>query len=1122
MNALEAAQELQRRASNPASHVWVSASAGSGKTTVLVARLLRLLLGDDATPATPPHRILCLTYTKAAAMEMRVRLEQILSEWATVKATTLEKRLHQLTNTPPTQKIIARARALFANISDRPEGMRIQTIHAFCQSILARFPIESGISPGFTALDEYQAAPFMARALEMAWHGEPTSAWRTAKTWLGERYSVNTLRSFLPKLLRAWPDIATTIVQAGGEDNYWRACFTALNVTENPDALWHGIFLDENLPLEFLRAWLACAPNEKLAAFLHATPPQRAVQRESYLQLFLTLEYEPRKKLFVKAIAEKLGGPQNAAAAQAEQARLMRALDKIKDQKLATASAAMGLLTARVSTAYTTIKAEQNALDFSDLITHTRDLLVLPGMGEWVHYRLDGGIDHILVDEAQDTAPEQWQIIRTLAAEFFTGLGRTDWPRSLFVVGDPKQSIYSFQGANADLFHALEIDFAAHAQAAQSEFALVPLSHSFRTAANVLKIIDSVFNTPQQQRALHGAEQAVQHFSIHENRIGAVHVYPTITAQPKSKPLGLIIAERETKDSHNAHLAAQIARTIADWLAEGRMLSGENRRLRASDILILLQQRTTLADQLLHALRAAGVPSAGNDRLRLLDAAAVQDLLCFCQFLLLPTDDLNLAQLLRSPFINMNETTLGDIALSRQKDESLWHVISAHSSADYLKNCLARADYESAYDTLAAILSLPCPASASGLQALHTRLGQQCDDPVNELLQLALREGGVGEPLGLQAFMAWIRQSGIEIKRDLSRGQDNAVRILTVHGAKGLEAPIVILADASEMPHEHGSKRERAVAGNTPMPHFLFAPDKDFEGPSFDRSTADAARRDEYQRLLYVALTRASHELHIFGKSNAKGERRTGNWYDQILSALQRHEDAWADEKDIWHYGAENLFADDNMILETPAVGVNPWLENLSSILPPDLMQPMAATELAERGVTIQARGVADPAAQQRGVLLHRLLELLPAMPIDDRAAAAEKFLQREMPNQPVAMRQSWVAEVMRVLHAPETSEFFGAHARAEAAISGWFEGQPVIGTMDRFYMTEKELGILDFKTGVPPADGKMPPAYQRQLQIYAKILSDIYPGRTLKAGILWTQTSSWQELAKESLALAA
>jgi len=1120
MNALEAAQELQRRASHPASHVWVSASAGSGKTTVLVARLLRLLLGDDQTPATPPHRILCLTYTKAAAMEMRVRLEQILSQWATIEVTTLEQRLHQLTGTPPTQKMIARARALFANISDRPEGMRIQTIHAFCQSILARFPIEAGIAPGFTALDEYQAAPLLARALEQAWHDEPTSAWNATKSWLEGRYSINTLHGILSNLLRAWPDIAPAVAQAGGEDGYWRACFAALKVPEDPDTLWLEIFSDENLPLEFLRDWSDCAPNEKLVAFLHAAPPERAVQREHYLQLFLTQDYEPRKKLFLKAIAEKLSA-QNIATAHAEQERLLRVLDKIKDQKLALASAAVGLLTARVSTTYTAMKAAQNTLDFSDLITRTRDLLMLPGMGEWVHYRLDGGIDHILVDEAQDTAPEQWQIIRTLAAEFFAGLSHPDWSRSLFVVGDPKQSIYSFQGANADLFHALEIDFTARAETAQMEFARIPLSHSFRTAANVLTLVDDVFVAPSQQRALHGTEQSIQHFSIHENRIGTVRVYPTIAAQPRSKPQGLMIVERETEASHNARLAVQIARTIADWLAEGRMLSGENRHLRASDILILLQQRTTLADQLLHALRTAGVPAAGNDRLQLLDATAVQDLLCFCQFLLLPTDDLNLAQLLRSPFINMDELTLGDIAATRQKDETLWHAVSMHSSAAYLYDWLARADYESAYDTLAAILSLPCPAANSGLQALHARLGQQCDDPVNELLQLALREGGVGEPLGLQAFMAWIQGSVIEIKRDLSRGQDNAVRILTVHGAKGLEAPIVILADASEMPHEHGSKRERAVTGAAPMPHFLFAPDRNFESPSFNRSAVDAARRDEYQRLLYVALTRTSHELHIFGKANAKGERRTGNWYDQILSALQRREDAWADENDIWHYGAEDRFADD-VIVETIAKAINPWLENLSPVPPPNLAQPVAVTELSERGVAIQARGVADPAAQQRGVVLHRLLELLPDLPIEDRVTVAENFLQRQMPSQSVATHQSWIAEVMRVLHAPETAEFFSPYARAEAAVSGWFEGHPVIGTVDRFYMTDKELGILDFKTGVPPADGKMPAAYQRQLQIYAKILSEIYPGRELKIGILWTQIPRWQELEKESLALAA
>lgn len=1117
--SIAAAQTLQQRASNPAAHTWVSASAGSGKTTVLVNRLLRLLLGDETTPPTAPHRILCLTYTKAAAMEMRVRLEKILAEWATTEATVLQNKLSNLTGEQPSQDMISRARALFARVTDDPNGLRIQTIHAFCQSVLARFPIEANVMPGFTALDEYQAAPLFAAALDRAWHSDESTAWRAAKDFLGARYALSQLRSILPGLVRDWPEMPDVIENAGGEDAYWRACFTALNAPEDAKEIWAGQFENDVLPMDFLRAWWKHKPNEKLEKFMALSSREREETRYNYLQLFLTADMLPRKRLLDKTMQQHFAVAQ-LESALAEQDRLLALVQKSKDQKLAQSSAAMALCTARVAAAYQQIKSERGVLDFADLITRTRQLLTADGMDAWVHYRLDGGIDHILLDEAQDTAPAQWQIIRALSEEFFVDQGRTERPRSLFVVGDLKQSIYSFQGADAELFHALQVDFAARAEAAQAEFQIVPLSHSFRTAENLLQLVDTVFADGHHTHALHGDNGTIQHHSIHTAREGAARIYPPVMAVKKQKFEGLLVrGDDETEYGHNARLAAQIATRVADWLKQKRAVAGTAQAIQPRDIMILLQQRTTLADMLLSALRAAGVPVLGNDRLQLLDAVAVQDLICFCQFLLLPNDDLNLAQLLRSPFIDLNETMLGELAMRRAKGQSLWSALRENAGAqkiyDYLHDWLARADILTAYQTLAGMLALPCPAAHSGMAALHARLGTEFDDAVHEFLQLALREGDADQPLGLQAFLDWITRTEIEIKRDMAQHDENAVRILTVHGAKGLEAPVVILADASEIPN----KPARAVVSDLPAPYFLYAPSKDAEGPAFDRSGAVAARAAEHQRLLYVALTRASHELHVFGKASTKGEMKDNNWYDQILSAAQRM-DAWSDESDIWHYGADDVFVSANELPQALAIKSG-WLTSQTAIAAPEILRPIAVTELAQRGVKTAGKIAADPDARQRGVIIHRLLELLPNVAEAQRADAAERFLSRELPKLDPAKIQTWSAEVLRVIHAPETAAFFGPNARAEVTISGQYQNIPVIGTVDRFYVTDSELGILDFKTGTA-ADGTMPEAYARQLQIYAKLLSEIYPGRAMRVGILWTASLQFQALQVESLAAAA
>ncbi|HCM83039.1 MAG TPA: hypothetical protein DIS76_00550 [Rhodospirillaceae bacterium] len=528
---LAAAQHLQQRASDPTSSVWVSASAGSGKTTVLVSRILRLLLSGIL-----PHRILCLTYTKAAAMEMRLRLSKELTRWATCEATALQRELEKHTGTPPTQAMMDHARSLFAIISDAPDALRIQTIHSFCQSILARFPIEADLSPGFTALDEYQAAPLLRRAMEHAWQENHSETWEKAKNWCTANYSMTQLQDLLPGLMGEWPEISAVMFEIG-EADYWAQSFAALNVPENEQEIWRGQMEGAALPMAALRAWLEAKYDADLAEFL-SVPDTRIPMRDDYINLFLTGDLLPRKRLLTKEIIHKIGNDYTAMLL-AEQERIYALSERAKDQRLATASAAMGIVLARVSTAYQLMKEQHGALDFNDLIQKTHQLLDSRAMGEWVHYKLDGGIDHVLVDEAQDTAPLQWEVITRLVNEFFAGSGRNENTRSLFVVGDPKQSIYSFQGADARVFQHLRESYGQRAAEANASWQDVPMQHSFRTSQNLLVVVDDVFAQPDKRVALQNSDDAIAHATIHDKRMGQIKIYPPIPAPPRQTFSGM-------------------------------------------------------------------------------------------------------------------------------------------------------------------------------------------------------------------------------------------------------------------------------------------------------------------------------------------------------------------------------------------------------------------------------------------------------------------------------------------------------------------------------------------------------------------------------------------------------
>ena len=538
---MSAAAETARRAAGPRSSVWVSASAGTGKTTVLTERLLRLMLDG-----TDPARVLCLTFTRAAAAEMANRLDTRLAEWATMPPGALAQALVKLTGQFPDEALVARARQLFARVLDTPGGIKIATIHAFCQTLLRRFPLEAGVSPEFAVIEERGAGEALAEAAQeviIAARSGRDPALAEALAIVAdyaaeERFAelMGALASERGKLRRAL---------SAGHGALRHKLSTALGVSLEATA--------ESLTTEFcaadagdeagLRAVAAALaagsdPDRKRGAVIDAwcaQPQRRREMLAAYQCVFLTNEGQARQPLITKPAATKAGCDARAILA-AEAERLQRLRAARAAVVVREASCALARLGEALLRAYDAGKRLKGALDFDDLVLTARDLLARPGVAPWVLFKLDGGLDHILIDEAQDTNPEQWEIVAALAEEFFAGEGARDRTRTIFAVGDAKQSIYSFQRADPQEFLAMRRHFQERVANAGQDWQILPLEISFRSTEPVLRAVDAIFRQTGAQDgvALDGAE--IRHFAARAGQAGLVELWPAVVPVAQDEP----------------------------------------------------------------------------------------------------------------------------------------------------------------------------------------------------------------------------------------------------------------------------------------------------------------------------------------------------------------------------------------------------------------------------------------------------------------------------------------------------------------------------------------------------------------------------------------------------------
>ncbi|RUT30315.1 double-strand break repair helicase AddA [Arsenicitalea aurantiaca] len=1116
----------QRRAADPAGSVWVEANAGSGKTHVLTQRVLRLLLSG-----VEPQSILCLTYTKAAAAEMRRRVSAELGRWALADEAGLAETLSRLLGRQPLTPERARARTLFAHALETPGGLKIVTIHAFCESVLHRFPMEAGIPFDFTVIEDEERAAMILEAREAVLSGAVEApGLADAVSTLFAELSDSQIGKAIAEALADARRLRPVLADLPGAIARLRAYVSA--PAETPDALRARILAERRIgPAEIARVLEICPPKggtafeDKLLA-LGAAP----IDPDRWCAAFLTREGKVPKAFPKKVIGTN--DPDLAEALLAEAERLEALGAGLACARLVARSEALLVVLSAIVSRFEARKRARSLLDFDDLVNRLAALFANEALGPWVQYKLDAGITHILVDESQDTNPEQWRVVSAIAREFFTGDSAVERPRTLFAVGDEKQSIYSFQGADPALFSVSGEAFAERANAAERPFSRLKLTTSFRTLPGILSAVDLVFSDPVLAAAVRSKER-VDHQSARAEPGGIVTLWPPVQQQGLEElatDWPLSVPETVTRSAPR-QVAERIAAEIAGWIKSGRTLGPRNRPVRADDVLVLVQSRGAVFEEIIRALLRAGLPTPGADRLAVTSHIGVLDLIALADVLLNIHDDLQLAALLRSPLFGIDEDTLFSLCAPRG-GRSVWSALMASTdpscmeAASRLSAWRDALDFERPFEFFSSILY-----AGGGLRRFHTRFGPEIDDVFSEFLGLALDHEQSAQP-SLQGFVAAIRAREILIKRELAES-GAGVRVMTVHGAKGLEAPIVILADAATKPDATQLASPIRILAEAPGPLFVHAGRRadDTEETAAIRMAREQAQRDEYWRKLYVAMTRAEDELYITGPLTPGREAAgqiEGSWYGAIAAGLA----GARAETDAEGTLTARVFPPDAP-LPAPASGEPPALRVRDldvPDLPPlpeperrEIIRPSRLEENAAEGrFDTLAEAARDPAiARAEGIALHALLQHLGRVGATDRAGVAHKAAA-ELLAGAAGDAEALADKALAILGRPEFAALFGPTSRAEIPflLDGRRKDRKIrlAGRFDRLVIGPGEVQVIDFKSDAIVPDSPERSAYLGQLGLYALAARQLFPGRRITASILWTGPESLMNFSSELL----
>ena len=1128
--------ERQRLASDPARSVWVSANAGSGKTHVLSQRVVRLML-DGVNPA----RILCLTFTKAAAANMSERVFAILARWTRLDDDALRAAIRATGADEPSAATLIAARRLFARAVETPGGLKIQTIHAFCERLLHLFPFEANVSAGFTVAEDAEQAEWLdeARRDALAQAAGDAGALGAAL----RRVAADTSQSDFDALIRAAMKARDSLpIDAAGQKRLRKALGLARG--ETLAAIECAILQDGLLAHDWRAIGDALAQGSttdvKRAAGLFSVREAFAARHaddrnDELVDDYLSLFFNATDGAPTKSLATKNVSGSNKEKLEEEQRRLAPLREKRKAAAACERSLALARLVGDIFSRYAATKRRRAALDFDDLIARTLTLLERSDAG-WVLYKLDRGIDHILVDEAQDTSAAQWRILDILAGEFTAGEGQRKGRRSFFAVGDDKQSIFSFQGAAPQLFHDMSRRFEQRATQAGQHFSAVRLNLSFRSTRAILGAVDAVFAPVERHKGLSSGvdPQPPVHESWKNDLPGLVEIWAPLAAPAQDDPIEWRLpVDAPRADDPAVKLAERIAAKIADLTASPHARvsdakTGLMRRVRPGDVMILVRKRGTFFEAMIRALKERGVPVAGADRLNVTQHIAVMDLIAAGRAALLPQDDLTLACVLKSPLIGLDDDDL--IALAPERKGSLFAALEASPEARHraalarIEMWRARAQKLTPFEFYMRLIE-----ADGGRRALVSRLGPEAADAIDEFVALALDHEAQDAP-SLILFLQALGEADIEIKRDMEAAGD-AVRVMTVHAAKGLEAKIVFLPDTCSGPSaQHAPKLHRLGDEAEGVAVWSSRKSDDSAAVAAARAAAETAAQDEYHRLLYVAMTRAEEQLYIAGHY---GRRRPAfDWHMAIFDALSPDMEElpapWDAAETIWRRveaGAPQQDAPAATSAVPRAAAAPVWLTRPArpemAAHPP--LHPSNALDAADaQAVDAPVDGLPAQKAA-RGKLLHALLQHLPDVAPARRAEAAHRFLAARggafAPNECEAMAR----EALAVLDDARLAALFGESSRAEAAIAGRVrlaDGREleISGQIDRLAETANAVLLADFKTGTPRPAAQTPERILTQFALYRTALQLLWPDKKIRAWLVWTAGPALVELTDEAL----
>jgi ATP-dependent helicase/nuclease subunit A len=1098
-----AAMRLQTEASDPAISAWVSANAGSGKTHVLARRVIRLLLNG-----VPPGRILCLTYTKAAAANMANRVLGELRKWVSLDDAALDRAIEITDGRTVNARRRALARRLFALALETPGGLKIQTIHAFCGALLHRFPFEAGVPAGFGELEEAARLELLARIraeVVLKASGEPDSALGRALALLIDEIPDGGIDALIATLI-AEPEalevraseIDRLVGRTPGDDEPGLARIMVEDA-EIPRGAWLG------LAHELIAAGGNCA--RRGHSLLEAAEAPDEELPELYAAVFLKEDGDPYSDTQFGPSRIRERYPQLLR----ERDRIAPLTARLKAVRAAERTSAALTLGREAMRRYETAKRARGVLDFADLVTAARRLLS-SGASAWVHYKLDQGIDHVLVDEAQDTSPEQWEVIRPLVAEFFAGGGARAEERTLFVVGDEKQSIFSFQGADPRRFDDMRRTF--ERLAPEGSFRRLEMQHSFRSAPGILGAVDTVFGRTEAYTGLSADTVGTHHEAIHALLPALVEVWePEAPGERQELDAWQKPLDAPSEDDPASRLARNIAGHIGARIRTGFLVHARDgaRPARPGDFLVLVRRRGALFEAIIRALKREGVEVAGADRLVVAEHVAVQDLMALGDALISPDDELALACALKSPLFGLNDDDLIALAANRaprrldaelraRADETpKWR-----AAADMLARLRPEALALRPFDFYARVLG-----RERGRARMLARLGPEAADALDEMLALARAYERAATP-SLAGFLAFLRRGGVDTKRDMEAGRDE-VRVMTVHGAKGLEAPYVILADTTSGPllrNEAGLLRTEAPTGRRAL---LLAPSKKTDTPVIEvlRQRAEVLAMEEYRRLLYVALTRAESALVVCG-ADGKRQRRPDCWYDLVRGAL----DGEAVEVPAvgfpgtvrrWRGPQEETAGAPPAPPPQPRIVPDEERALLATLLRPAAGGPLVRPLAPSRAVAAGSPGAAAQEAMRRGALMHRLLAGLALRATEERVAAGRRLLGIEATDWDEERREALLKEALATLDLPGIAPLFGPDSRAEVPIVGEIApGVTVSGRIDRMAVEASHVRLADFKTDAR-APARPHEGHVVQLALYAALLEKLFPAKVIEASLIYT-----------------